>query len=216
MKILWKLRLAPAGPKKGDWSVSTRTGSNRDRGQLQVTILALRRVPLHCEYRLADALKSLLAPLLDALLTGSSPIDFSGDRDSVAVLSGNPLSHGRELKWRGENGALRRQLDLEKKSLIERVGAEQADRVLKKLKRQRNAGRPSLNSSTVSSAGGNRGNDVRGEEIANLKKQNKKLASDLENARTHIFSLQSCRKELTPEDAGRVGNQESNGGQKCC
>ncbi|KAK1772787.1 hypothetical protein QBC33DRAFT_608211 [Phialemonium atrogriseum] len=178
MKILWKLRLAPAGPKKA------------------IGVCQLGRV--RTETGVSCKLRSWLCE--KCLCT---PIDFNGDRDNVVVLSGNPLSHDRELKWRGENGAGRRQLDLEKKSLIERVGAEQADRVWKKLPRQRNAGRPSLNSSTVSSAGGNRGNDVRDEEIANLKKQNKKLASDLENARTHIFSLQSCRKKFTPEDAGR-------------
>ena len=42
------------------------------------------------------------------------------------------------------------------------------------------------------------------EQIANLKLENQRLQTELEDARSHIFSLQSYRKEITPEDVGQV------------
>lgn len=48
------------------------------------------------------------------------------------------------------------------------------------------------------------GNDAVGEAIDNLERENRKLKAELEDARSHIFSLQPYRKDLTPEEVGTV------------
>lgn len=42
------------------------------------------------------------------------------------------------------------------------------------------------------------------QQIAELQQENQRLLAELEDARSHIFSLQSYRKDVTPEDVGRV------------
>lgn len=42
------------------------------------------------------------------------------------------------------------------------------------------------------------------DQIANLKLETRRLETELEDARSHIFSLQSYRKDVTPDEVGQV------------
>jgi len=58
--------------------------------------------------------------------------------------------------------------------------------------------------------------DSLAEANAKLKAENKALKTELEDARSHIFGLQSYRKDLTPEEVKRVGGTSSCPGVVCC
>lgn len=55
-----------------------------------------------------------------------------------------------------------------------------------------------------------------GELATKLKRENMELKAELEDARSHIFSLQPYRKDLTPEEAGRVSLEREDASAECC
>jgi len=117
----------------------------------------------------------------------------------------NALSQDQELRLWRENAELRRELELEKKRREEQSSrADQAQSVAATLQEQLDVQEARLNSSLVEIA---EGNDVLAGVVGNLKKENAELKAELEDARSHIFSLQPYRKDLTPEEAGRVSQE---------
>jgi len=60
-----------------------------------------------------------------------------------------------------------------------------------------------LKAKSESSATGDGGSS---DDTESLRKENKRLESELDEAHSHIFSLQPYRKDLTPEEAGRVSS----------
>jgi hypothetical protein len=72
--------------------------------------------------------------------------------------------------------------------------AEQAERVVEELELQ-------IKSSLEEVA---TGTDTLADAFEALKSENKGLKAELDEARSHIFSLQPYRKDLTPEEVGRV------------
>jgi hypothetical protein len=117
----------------------------------------------------------------------------------------NALSQDQELRLWRENAELRRELELEKKRREEQSArADQEQSVAATLQEQLDVQEARLNSSLVEIA---EGNDVLAGVVGNLKKENAELKAELEDARSHIFSLQPYRKDLTPEEAGRVSQE---------
>lgn len=145
----------------------------------------------------------LSPPRAHSVRDGSSP---GQSRDDLDVLRGsNALSQDQELRLWRENAELRRELELEKKRREEQSSrADQAQSVAATLQEQLDVQEARLNSSLVEIA---EGNDVLAGVVGNLKKENAELKAELEDARSHIFSLQPYRKDLTPEEAGRVSQE---------
>lgn len=75
--------------------------------------------------------------------------------------------------------------------------ADQAERAAEELERHLSS-KPTPNEATTSS-------DESADAIKSLQVENQGLRAELDDARSHIFSLQPYRKELTPEEVGRVG-----------
>ncbi|KAK4135778.1 hypothetical protein BT67DRAFT_448710 [Trichocladium antarcticum] len=81
--------------------------------------------------------------------------------------------------------------------------ADQAERAAEELERHLSS-RPTPNEATTSS-------DDSAGAIASLQAENQGLRAELDDARSHIFSLQPYRKELTPEEVGREFDDLVNG-----
>jgi hypothetical protein len=98
-------------------------------------------------------------------------------------------------RLRGEIKRLRQQLDSEKSRADQ--AQSRADLAEAKL--------VSLHSSGMVVTSENPQHDNGNPEaIAKYKSQNERLLAELEDARSHIFSLQPYRKDLTPEEVRRV------------
>lgn len=73
--------------------------------------------------------------------------------------------------------------------------AEQAERTAEELARQLKFRTNKVTGKVSSNAA---------DEITALKAENKGLKAELDEARSHIFSLQPYRKDLTPKEVGQV------------
>jgi hypothetical protein len=100
-----------------------------------------------------------------------------------------------ELSLWHENGELRRQLE------FERARAAQAERVAEELRTYARAKEEHLHASMRAVASDS---DALGAEISKLRTETQALKAELDDARSHIFSLQPYRQELTPKEIGTV------------
>ncbi|OIW27610.1 hypothetical protein CONLIGDRAFT_633977 [Coniochaeta ligniaria NRRL 30616] len=116
-------------------------------------------------------------------------------RDDVDVVAGTASSsHAQmnvELKLWRENADLRQALDLEKNR------AAQAERVAEELRTYSRTKELQLQSSMLAVANDS---DALGQEATKLRRENQSLRAELDDARSHIFSLQPYRQELTPKE----------------
>jgi len=98
--------------------------------------------------------------------------------------------------WR-ENAELRQALDLE------RNRAAQAERAADELRTSSRTKELQLQSTVLAVANDT---DALGQELAKLCQENQSLKAELDDARSHIFSLQPYRRELTPKEVEQVSS----------
>lgn len=120
-------------------------------------------------------------------------------RDDVDVRVGAASSsqdqRDVELKLWRENADLRHALDVEKNR------AAQAERVAEELRTYSRTQELQVQSSLLAVANDS---DALGQEATKLRKENQDLKAELDDARSHIFSLQPYRQELTPKEVEQV------------
>lgn len=145
--------------------------------------------------------------------TRGSLVDL--DADDVAIYGGDSMSTDQserstesrddidvdrrsrsQSRASTEDHLLREIESLQRQLLDANSRAEQAERAAEELQH-----RAKVVSSGIEEVAGD--TDVLCGMMGDVKAENKKLKAELDDARSHIFSLQSYRKDLTPEEVGR-------------
>lgn len=131
---------------------------------------------------------------------GAGPAQSRDDLDLPDAP--DALSQSQEERlWREIDG-LRRELELEKRHGEEQLArADQAERAAEKLQETLRDQQARIDGNIAEVV---EGGEALADIVVNLTKENESLKAELEDARSHIFSLQPYRKDLTPEEAGRV------------
>jgi len=120
-------------------------------------------------------------------------------QDDINVRRQSDSRHGEKDHMLKQN---MRDIDSLRKQLSEaNARVEQAERVSHQLQHQLHEYKAKHNSADVTA-----GSDASHDGVDRLRRENRNLKAELDDARSHIFSLQPYRKDLTPEEVGRVSS----------
>lgn len=188
----------------GDVADSVSQGTDRVRKpqgeRLGDTKFCLRpETPYHYTFHPNFPIERLNTMPPSSANTASDTQRLPQSRDDVDVAAGAAsTSHAQmnvELKLWRENADLRQALEFEKNR------AAQAERVAEELRTYSRTKELQLQSSMLAVANDS---DALGQEATKLRKENQGLRAELDDARSHIFSLQPYRQELTPKEVEQV------------
>ena len=115
-------------------------------------------------------------------------------------LDSSTRSRGVALRESTVSHALRSEVEMLRKRLEEaQARVDQAERVAEEMHNQLKA-----SAAEKAQVDTDPGVDDTTSLVHRLKAENRRLHADLEEARSHIFSLQPYRRDLMPEEVGRV------------
>lgn len=143
-------------------------------------------------------------------MSSQSQDDANACRQSTSRIGEGEQAYGQANKWERElREREMREIESLRKQLDEATShAKQAERAVQELTNQLEKLVNECKTKHIPKGAGIGDEALQGT-VDRLERENQRLKSDLDDARSHIFSLQPYRKDLTPHEVGTVSKHPS-------